>query len=221
MPQVLLAADLPAFLQKKDLVTGSNTMLKWGEPTIGTPSSVIRYHFLDREKSLEGVWYTPENNCGHMIPLREVIRNADISLETVKSGAERAMARWSRVARITFVPAFGEEDADLIIGGTRKGAVSKTAEANLQLQPEKTGALYTIVRGVVCLSADKQWQSGRIGDRKKPAIETVIGHEVGHIIGLDHPGSIGALMGYLNFGDPDLQRSDIDGVRKLYGARSE
>ena len=47
---------------------------------------------------------------------------------------------------------------------------------------------------------------------------TVLAHEIGHAIGLDHPGPTGALMGYSNQGDIDrLMPGDIAGAVALYG----
>ena len=49
-------------------------------------------------------------------------------------------------------------------------------------------------------------------------LETVLAHEIGHAIGLDHPGATGALMGYSNQGSIDhLMPGDIAGAVALYG----
>ena len=46
----------------------------------------------------------------------------------------------------------------------------------------------------------------------------MIAHEIGHAIGLDHPGPTGALMGYSNQGDIDrLMPGDVEGAVALYG----
>jgi hypothetical protein len=46
----------------------------------------------------------------------------------------------------------------------------------------------------------------------------VLAHEIGHTIGLDHPGATGALMGYRNQGNIDwLMPGDIAGAVALYG----
>ena len=43
-------------------------------------------------------------------------------------------------------------------------------------------------------------------------------HEIGHAIGLDHPGSSGAVMAYrYDEGVHELQPSDISAVQRLYG----
>ena len=47
---------------------------------------------------------------------------------------------------------------------------------------------------------------------------TVLAHEIGHAIGLDHPGATGALMAFSNQGDIDhLMPGDIAGAAALYG----
>ena len=46
----------------------------------------------------------------------------------------------------------------------------------------------------------------------------MLAHEIGHVIGLDHPGPTGALMGYRDQGDVDrLMAGDIAGSVALYG----
>ena len=73
-----------------------------------------------------------------------------------------------------------------------------------------------LARATVCLNPTLAWST----DGRSGALDlgTVLAHEIGHVIGLDHPGPIGALMGYRDQGDVDrLMAGDIAGSVALYG----
>ncbi len=66
--------------------------------------------------------------------------------------------------------------------------------------------------------------SGEDGADPEGALDlrTVLAHEIGHAIGLDHPGARGALMGYSNQGDIDqLMPGDVAGAVALYGPAAD
>ncbi|WP_227712332.1 matrixin family metalloprotease [Marinobacter zhanjiangensis] len=71
---------------------------------------------------------------------------------------------------------------------------------------------------LVCLNPDQNWKVGFGGDRDGYDIRYTLIHEIGHAIGLDHPGPSGQVMGFrYTEAFPELQPGDLRGVRRLYG----
>ena len=84
---------------------------------------------------------------------------------------------------------------------------------------EAAAGVAPLTRATICFNPELAWTSG-IGPVPpgRLDLETVLAHEIGHAIGLDHPGATGALMGYSNQGSIDhLMPGDIAGAVALYG----
>jgi predicted Zn-dependent protease len=71
---------------------------------------------------------------------------------------------------------------------------------------------------VICFNPLQLWETALDGRRETFSIRRVATHEIGHTIGLDHPGRTGQLMGYMYREDTDrLQSGDAAGAKLLYG----
>ena len=74
----------------------------------------------------------------------------------------------------------------------------------------------------MCLNPEHRWKVGFDGDKDVYDIRYTLIHEIGHAIGLDHPGPSGQLMGFRYTEDfAELQPGDLKGVRQLYGRGGE
>jgi hypothetical protein len=130
--------------------------------------------------------------------------------------AAGAFAMWSREADLSFRPAAAGEAPDILIGA--EGAPLRVAFANVW-HGEAEGGMAPLERATICLNPLVAWSDGE-GPAPAGALDlrTVLAHEIGHAIGLDHPGAEGALMGFSNQGDFDhLMPGDIAGAVALYG----
>lgn len=120
---------------------------------------------------------------------------------------------WSAVADIDFERAASLEEADILIGAGERG----WAYADVFPAPAE-GPVTSLERSLVCLNAAKRWKTAFGGDTDAQDLRYTLAHEIGHAIGLNHPGPHGALMSF-NYGESfsSLQPGDIAGARALYG----
>ena len=130
--------------------------------------------------------------------------------------AAAAFQMWSEAANVEFRPARTGEAPDILIGA--QGRPQGIAFANVW--PDRSRAksgVAPLVRATICLNPAIDWT----GDAARPAgydLATVLAHEIGHTLGLDHPGPIGALMGYSDQGAVAwLMPGDVAGARLIYG----
>jgi hypothetical protein len=134
--------------------------------------------------------------------------------------AAAAFAMWSRVANLAFRPAAANEAPDILIGA--QGTPEEVAFANVWHGPDTDGVA-ALTRATICFNPEQAWTTA---DGPAPEgvldLSTVLAHEIGHAIGLDHPGATGALMGYSNQDDIDAPMpGDVAGAVALYGPRRD
>lgn len=153
-------------------------------------------------------------NCGRMV-FPEV---AGFDRETLQTEASAAFAYWQKVTAVDFEYSDDVTKADVLIGAqeTPQGI----AFADVLHRPTGNLLQGEITRGLICLNTSARWKSGFDGDLKSYDLRYVLAHEIGHVLGLDHPSSSGQLMSWrYDERTRDLQRGDIDGATALYGPR--
>ncbi|MGE0253745.1 MAG: matrixin family metalloprotease [Alphaproteobacteria bacterium] len=184
--------------------------VKWSGSAAGLGARV-GYAFVDRSAHFDDA-----RNCRDMTSLDDVLAASGIGWSELRREAEAAFAQWSSAADIAFheVPA---ARADILIGAFEgRGA----AFADVAWRPSAVGGTARIERALVCLNAGRRWKLAFDGDLKVYDIRYTLTHEIGHAIGLDHPGAFGALMSFpYEERFRTLRDGDIRGAIALYGAR--
>ena len=98
------------------------------------------------------------------------------------------------------------------------------AELNFSVvsgRPVQKDAVAAIDQAYVCLNPRARWKVGFDGNLKVYDLRYTFTHEIGHAIGLDHPGREDLLMNFrYDERVRELQPSDIAAAQTLYGPRN-
>jgi hypothetical protein len=225
----LLVLALPAAAGDFRLLVLNDAFVKWGAPVLGTGAGVT-YAFVTRE--------TIDNdarNCKHMTPFADLAPSAKLPLDALKIEAREAFRNWERASGLRFREADRQDGADIVIGiqanpqglaftnvapakPTRATYLAEGLRKWMGLKSDAARRVDTIHQALICLNPRQVWKIGFDGNIKTYDVRYALTHEIGHAIGLDHPGASGALMGF-RYSEKvrGLQSSDIDAVQTLYG----
>lgn len=185
--------------------------VKWGENALGA-GATVSYAFVDVPMRFDGA-----RNCRELVPMTELATRNGIPEATFHVETTAAFRAWEQAANITFRRVDQPEHADILIGA--QGQPVGRAFANVTYQPGSTDGIKAIDQALVCLNPDQRWKVGFDGDVDVYDVRYTLVHEIGHAIGLDHPGPYGQIMSF-GYSEKyrDLQPGDFHGVRLLYGA---
>lgn len=209
----LLPLALPLFAEDDKggyrLLELDGYKVKWGEHTLGAGAS-ISYAFADASMRFDDA-----RNCGDLVPMT-TLTGQDLPFETLARETAEAFRTWERAADVTFQKVDDPREADIVLGA--QGKPVGTAFANVTYLPGSQDSVRIIDQALVCLNPEQKWKIGFDGDKDVYDIRYTLVHEIGHAIGLDHPGPEGQLMGFrYTEAFADLQPGDLRGVRELYG----
>ncbi len=185
--------------------------VKWGDSELGA-GATVRYAFVDSPRRFDGA-----RNCNDLVPMDHLALRHGISQAALRAETAAAFRVWEEAANITFVPVADIGQADILIGA--QGRPTGRAYANVEFQPGSTHGVGVIKRALICLNPHHPWKVGFDGDTDVYDIRYTLVHEIGHAIGLDHPGPSGQIMSFrYTERFSDLQPGDYRGVQMLYGA---
>ncbi len=193
----------------RQIVLDGHTM-KWGTPVAGG-GAVVTYAVVGNELS-----FANARNCPVIDPLDHLLAANNIAPGTFDRELAAAFTAWSNVADIQFRKVEAP-DADILIGAeaTPVGRAFTNVEFG---DPGPSTERVSLTRSVICLNPEQKWKIGFDGNLGVYDIRYALTHEIGHAIGLDHPGQTGELMDFRyreDFRIPQL--GDIAGATFLYG----
>ena len=159
-------------------------------------------------------------NCGRMHSFHDLLKASGLNEGDLTRALEQAFARWQSVINVTFVAATPGETPQIVLGA--QSSPIGTAFTNVRLLQSDSSTRTQIVGGAICLNPERHWKVGFDGNLSSFDLEHVFTHEIGHILGLDHPGARGHVMAfrYLET-NTALSEGDIAGAVHIYGPRSQ
>ncbi len=172
----------------------------------------LTYAMADRPST-----FPEARNCGAMVPLDATLASSGITGDALTAEIHAAFAMWSEVANIEFRAVAPGAHADILIGAQ----LNPVGFAFTDVHYVRTDATFNAIdRSLICLNPQRRWKIGFDGDLTRYDLRYTIAHEIGHAIGLDHPGATGQMMAFkYDEHFRRLQQGDIQGVTKIYGAR--
>lgn len=203
--------------------------VKWGDSRLGTAARVTW-------AVQTGERHDPDAfNCKATTAPDALLAHSGIGPAAFLGETQAAFDMWERATGVDFERARPGLPADILIGAqtTPRGIAWTNVEFAVPARrpdlvsagPDrgKAGehAVANLTRAAICLNPEVAWQTGSDGDPTTYGLRQVLAHEIGHTIGLDHPGRDGALMGFAYQEDIEgLTPGDIAGAVALYGPRA-
>jgi hypothetical protein len=188
-------------------------LIKWGQPGFRS-GTTVSYALLEGGRNDAGAI-----NCQAMTGLAGLMAANGIDRAAFEERLQSALSLWQDAADIAFVPVADAAVADIVIGAqaTPRGI----AYTNVEHAPGPDGRFAQLGQATICLNPAQPWRAGgEAPEAQAPTYELgrVLTHEIGHAIGLDHPGTRGEVMAFSYQEDLDhLTPGDIEGIQLLYG----
>jgi len=188
--------------------------VKWGEQKLGS-GTVVTYAIARGPAQ-----YSGGRSCARVTGVDSLLAADGIAAEALDTELSAALAMWENAANIRFQRVGDPATADILIAAqTEPRGLSYADFASLALD----APVGRIEKGIVCLNPTTAWRLSGAKARSGKGNVTfelryALAHEIGHLLGLDHPVQSGELMSA--FYDEQfraLQPGDIAGAAVLYG----
>lgn len=187
--------------------------VRWAAPKNGLPASVS-YAFVTEPQTFGGA-----RNCSKMLPPGAALAPSKVEFEAFRREVRAAFRMWHDAVNIEFHETGNPADAGILIGA--QAEPRGRAFTNVATRAETAGGVGEISRSLICLNPKQRWKIGFDGDLDVYDLRYTIAHEIGHAIGLDHPGPEGQLMSYRYVETSRaLRQGDIAGASALYGPKT-
>lgn len=187
--------------------------VSWAVPAKGLPPVVTYALVVDAQT------FANARNCGRMLPPEHALKPSHIGRAEFIREVRSAFDMWERVAQIEFQETADRSKADILIGA--QAEPRGRAFTNVARRDGDNDDLGEIQQSLICLNPNVHWKIGFDGNLDVYDLRYTIAHEVGHAIGLDHPGRDGQLMSYRYAeASRELRPGDIKGAVEIYGART-
>jgi hypothetical protein len=208
---VTLHAPLTAERPQFEVLRLNGELVRWFPRNGG--KIVVTYALADRDV------ITPQAiNCGTMRAPARVIASARIDTVRFRAIMKDAFETWAQVANVSFVETVNADEADVLIG--EQAQPIGWAFSNLIPGPARANGFRQISKGAICFNPQRPWKDGFNGDKSVYDLNFTLTHEIGHILGLDHPSRRGQLMSFrYDEAVSGLTPGDIAGAAFMYGAR--
>ena len=155
-------------------------------------------------------------NCKGMRPPTTIYQSARLDEDGFRDALSTAFHRWRDVADIAFVEVQPHEPANIVIG--EQTDPIGFAFTNLDLAKEPQGGVRAILGASICLNPKRSWKIGYDGNLAVYDLVHTFAHEIGHVIGLDHPIGRASLMSFRYTESlSGLSKGDQLGAIAIYG----
>lgn len=174
---------------------------KWGTPQLGTPGGVVTWSFASANYSNQFSQFT------------------SFLAGAFQTDVMGAFDRWESVANIDFQQVADGAATQIRLGFSAIDGLGNVVGQDQSGYRVTGGDVSQETRSQVSFDSGENWSvsNGRLASQGLLFYDVAL-HEIGHALGLDHYDGVAAIMNtYANISLTDLQPSDIDGARALYG----
>ena len=190
--------------------------VKWGAPVLGQ-GATISYAVINRPSNIMG-----NVNCRHITGIKALLVHSQLTRRAFDHELAAALAMWQSAANVRFVQAKDVARADIVFSA--EAQPDGIGYADVTLAGSEGRSVSSLKRGIVCLNPEIRWQPISGSHRaSNPGVQLryALAHEIGHVLGLDHPGPEGELMSF-EYGThfDGLKPGDMAGIVALYGRRN-